>query len=40
MGPGFDPVYGSGHFRAVFLSPLETLEQAFDEVERFIEKNK
>ncbi len=39
-GSGFDPVYGSGHFRAVFLSPLETLEQAFNEVERFIEKNK
>jgi len=39
-GSGFDPVYGSGHFRAVFLPPLETLEQALNEVESFMEKNR
>ncbi len=38
-GSGFDPVYGSGHFRGVFLPPLGTLEQAFNEVEQFMEKN-
>jgi alanine-synthesizing transaminase len=39
-GSGFDPVYGAGHVRVVFLPPLETLEQAFNEVERFMEKSK
>jgi alanine-synthesizing transaminase len=39
-GSGFDPVYGLGHVRGVFLPPIETLEQAFNEVERFMEKNK
>jgi aspartate/methionine/tyrosine aminotransferase len=37
-GSGFDPVYGAGHVRGVFLPPVETLEQAFDEVERFLKK--
>jgi len=39
-GSGFDPVYGAGHVRGVFLPPIPTLEQAFNEVERFMEKNK
>jgi aspartate/methionine/tyrosine aminotransferase len=39
-GSGFDPIYGAGHVRGVFLPPVSTLEQAFDEVERFMEKNK
>ena len=39
-GSGFDPVYGSGHFRGVFLPPLEILEQALNEVERFMDKNR
>jgi alanine-synthesizing transaminase len=39
-GSGFDPVYGAGHVRGVFLPPVETLEQAFNEVERFMEKKK
>ena len=39
-GSGFDPVYGSGHVRGVFLPPIPTLEQAFNEVEHFMEKNK
>jgi alanine-synthesizing transaminase len=37
-GSGFDPVYGAGHVRIVFLPPIETLEQAFNEVERFMKK--
>lgn len=37
-GSGFDPIYGAGHVRGVFLPPVETLEQAFNEVERFMEK--
>ena len=37
-GSGFDPIYGSGHVRGVFLPPIETLEQAFNEVERFMKK--
>jgi len=39
-GSGFDPVYGSGHFRGVFLPPLEILEHALNEVERFMDKNR
>ena len=39
-GSGFDPVYGAGHIRGVFLPPIETLDQALNEVERFMEKNK
>ncbi len=39
-GSGFDPVYGAGHARIVFLPPIETLEQAFNEVERFMKKKK
>ncbi|MEM4703621.1 MAG: aminotransferase class I/II-fold pyridoxal phosphate-dependent enzyme [Candidatus Bathyarchaeia archaeon] len=39
-GSGFDPVYGAGHVRGVILPPIETLEQAFNEVERFMEKKK
>ena len=37
-GSGFDPVYGAGHVRIVFLPPIETLKQAFNEVERFMKK--
>jgi len=37
-GSGFDPIYGAGHVRGVFLPPIETLEQAFNEVERFMRK--
>jgi len=38
-GSGFCPVYGSGHVRGVFLPPIEILEEAFNLVERFMEKN-
>ncbi|MBN1358310.1 aminotransferase class I/II-fold pyridoxal phosphate-dependent enzyme [Candidatus Bathyarchaeota archaeon] len=37
-GSGFDPIYGAGHVRGVFLPPIETLEQAFNELERFMKK--
>ena len=37
-GSGFDPVYGAGHIRGVFLPPIETLEQALNKIERFIKK--
>jgi len=37
-GSGFDPIYGAGHVRGVFLPPIETLEQAFNEIERFMRK--
>ncbi len=36
-GSGFGSAYGSGHFRGVFLPPLETLEKTFDRLERFME---
>jgi aspartate/methionine/tyrosine aminotransferase len=39
-GSGFDPVYGAGHVRGVFLPPIETLEQALDEFDQFMERNK
>ena len=38
-GSGFDPIYGAGHVRGVFLPPIETLEEAFTEIERFMKKN-
>jgi len=37
-GSGFDPIYGAGHVRGVFLPPIETLEKAFNEIERFMKK--
>jgi len=37
-GSGFDTVYGSGHFRIVFLPPIEMFREAFNEMERFMKK--
>jgi len=37
-GSGFDPTYGSGHFRAVILPPIESLEKVFDLLENFMSK--
>ena len=37
-GSGFDPVYGCGHFRVVTLPPIETQDEAFNLLERFMEK--
>jgi tyrosine/nicotianamine family aminotransferase len=39
-GSGFDPNYGAGHVRGVFLPPIETLEEACNEIERFMEKKR
>jgi alanine-synthesizing transaminase len=37
-GSGFCATYGKDHFRAVILPPMETLEQAFNEMEKFMKK--
>jgi len=37
-GSGFDATYGSGHFRAVILPPIETLEKVFALLEKFMLK--
>ncbi len=37
-GSGFDPVYGKGHARIVFLPPVEELEEAFNALEGFLKK--
>lgn len=35
-GSGFDPEFGSGHFRTITLPPMEVLEEAYDRLERFM----
>jgi aspartate/methionine/tyrosine aminotransferase len=39
-GSGFDPVYGKGHARAVFLPPIHELGEAFNALEGFMKKTK
>ena len=39
-GSGFDPVYGRGHARIVFLPPIEELGEAFNALEEFMRKSK
>jgi alanine-synthesizing transaminase len=39
-GSGFDPIYGKGHARIVFLPPCDVLEEAYSEMERFMKKKK
>ncbi len=39
-GSGFDPVYGKGHARIVFLPPIAELEDAFNALEAFMKKNR
>lgn len=39
-GSGFDPVYGKGHARVVFLPPVAELAEAFDLLEQFMKKSK
>jgi tyrosine/nicotianamine family aminotransferase len=38
-GSGFDPTYGSGHFRAVFLPDESLLEQGFKAIEGFMKQH-
>jgi aspartate/methionine/tyrosine aminotransferase len=35
-GSGFGTTYGAGHFRGVFLPPIDVLKIAFDRLERFL----
>lgn len=35
-GSGFDPTYGAGHFRTVFLPPIELIDEAADRIEQFM----
>ena len=37
-GSGFCPVYGKGHFRSVFLPPIETIGSAMDALEMYMQK--
>jgi alanine-synthesizing transaminase len=39
-GSGFGSKYGSGHFRGVFLPPINTLEKTFNRLERFMAKTR
>ncbi len=39
-GSGFCPVYGASHFRSVFLPPPETISEAMDRLEEFMEKKR
>jgi len=38
-GSGFDPTYGSGHFRTVFLPDEKMLSEAFDLMETFMKQH-
>ena len=38
-GSGFDPVYGKGHARIVFLPPIAELDEAYNAMEKFMKKN-
>jgi tyrosine/nicotianamine family aminotransferase len=38
-GSGFDPTYGSGHFRSVFLADEPMLAEAFDLIESFMKQH-
>ena len=38
-GSGFDPEFGSGHFRTITLPQMEYLEEAYDKLEKFINRH-
>ncbi len=35
-GSGFDQTYGAGHFRTVFLPPIDVIDEAANRIERFM----
>ena len=35
-GSGFSPIYGKGHFRSVFLPPIDVLDEAYTALEKFM----
>jgi len=37
-GSGFDKTYGAGHFRSVFLPPVDVLGEAFDRLDSYMRK--
>ena len=39
-GSGFSPVLGRGHFRIVYLPDINILNEAFDRIERFLERHR
>ena len=39
-GSGFSPELGRGHFRIVYLPNLDILNEAFDRIERFLERHR
>lgn len=36
-GSGFDQTYGAGHFRVVFLPPIDVIDEAADRIEQFVQ---
>ncbi len=38
-GSGFCEEFGQGHFRTILLPPLDVLEEAYDKLERFMERH-
>jgi aspartate/methionine/tyrosine aminotransferase len=39
-GSGFDPTYGSGHFRTVILPPIDMINPAMDLLESYMRQGK
>ncbi len=39
-GSGFSPKLGKGHFRLVYLPAIDVLKEAFDRIERFLERRR
>jgi len=39
-GSGFSPELGKGHFRIVYLPDIDILNEAFDRIERFLERHR
>jgi tyrosine/nicotianamine family aminotransferase len=38
-GSGFDPTYGSGHFRTVILPPVDMINEAMEKLENYMQQN-